>query len=89
MIAGFLLLVGLIGGALSGGIFTIIFIPLAAIMLVVAVLMGMWHRAQEGRAGGQTEGSKTEQAPLRHTPPQGAPSPTRPEELVDARRAQQ
>ncbi len=89
MIAGFLLLVGLIGGALSGGIFTIIFIPLAAIMLVVAVLMGMWHRAQQGSGGGQTQGSKTEQAPLRHTPPQGAPSPTRPEELVDARRVQQ
>jgi hypothetical protein len=89
MIAGFLLLVGLIGGALSGGIFTIIFIPLGAIMLVVAVLAGMWHRAQEGSAGAQTEGSKTEQAPLRHTPPQGAPAPTRPEELVDARRVQQ
>ena len=89
MIAGFLILVGLIGGAFSGGIFTIIFIPLGAIMLVVAVLAGMWGRAKQGSAGGQTEGSKTEQAPLRHTPPQGAPAPTRPEELVDARRAQQ
>jgi hypothetical protein len=89
MIAAFLVLVGLIGGVASGGIFTLIFIPLGAIMLVVAVLSGVWHRGQQGRAGGQTEGSTTEQAPLRHTPPQGAPTPTRPEELVDARRAQQ
>jgi hypothetical protein len=89
MIAAFLLLVGVIGGVASGGIFTLIFIPLGAIMLAVAVLSAMWHRGQQDRAGGQTQGSKTEQAPLRHTPPQGAPAPTRPEELVDARRAQQ
>ena len=89
MIAVFLLLVGVIGGVASGGIFTLIFIPLGAIMLVVAVLMGMWKRAGEGSAGGQAQGSKTEQAPLRHTPAQGAPTPTRPEELADARRVQQ
>ncbi len=89
MIAVFLILVGIIGGVASGGIFTIIFIPLGAIMLVVAVLSGMWHRSQADRAGGQTEWSKTKQAPLRHTPPQGAPTPARPEELADARRIQQ
>jgi predicted phage tail protein len=89
MIALFLFAVGIIGGVASGGIFTLIFIPLGAIMLVVAVVMGMWHRAQQGAAGGQTEGSKTEQAPLRHTPAQGVPAPTTPEELADARRVQQ
>lgn len=89
MIAAFLLFVGIVGGIASGGIFTIIFIPLGAMMLVVAVLMGLWHRAQEGSAGGETQGSKTEQAPLRHTPPQGTPTPTQPEELADARRIQQ
>jgi hypothetical protein len=89
MIAAFLLLVGVVGGVASGGIFTIIFIPLAAIMLVVAVLAGVWARAQQGRAGGQTEASKNERTPLRHTRPQVTPAPTTPEELVDARRAQQ
>jgi predicted phage tail protein len=89
MIAVFLVFVGIIGGVASGGIFTLIFIPLGAIMLVVAVLMGMWHRSQEGASGGQTQGSKTEQAPLRHTPGQGTPAPTTPEQLVDARRVQQ
>ena len=89
MIAAFLIVVGIVGGVASGGIFTLIFIPLGAIMLVVAVLAGMWSRARQGSAGGQTQGSKTEQAPLRHTPPQGTPAPSRPEELADARRAQQ
>ncbi|MGN6872614.1 MAG: hypothetical protein ACTHMY_29850 [Solirubrobacteraceae bacterium] len=89
MIALFLLAVGIIGGVASGGIFTLIFIPLGFIMLIVAAVMGMWHRAQQGAAGGQTQGSKTEQAPLRHTPAQGVPSPTTPEELADARRVQQ
>ncbi len=89
MIAFFLILVGIIGGVLSGGIFTIIFIPLGAIMLVVAVVFGMWSRAREGSATPDAEGAKTDQAPLRHTPPQGAPAPTRPEELADARRVQQ
>lgn len=89
MIAVFLVLVGIIGGVASGGIFTIIFIPLGVIMLAVAILLGMWGRAQQGRAGGQTEGSKTEQEPLRHTPGQGTPAPTTPEQLADARRVQQ
>ena len=89
MIAVFLLGVGIIGGVASGGIFTLIFIPLGFVMLVVAVLMGLWHRSQQGAGGGQTEGSKTEQAPLRHTPAQGTPAPTTPEQLTDARRVQQ
>lgn len=89
MIAVFLLLVGIIGGVASGGIFTLIFIPLGFVMLIVAIVMGMWHRGQQGAAGGQTEASKTEQKPLRHTPPQGAPTPATPEDLADARRVQQ
>ena len=88
MIAGFLLLVGIIGGVASGGIFTIIFVPLGAIMLIVAVLSGMWARARQGSSGGETRGSK-ERAPLRHTRPQGAAAPSTPSDLVDARRVQQ
>ncbi len=89
MIAVFLILVGIIGGVASGGIFTIIFIPLGVIMLIVAVLMGMWSRAQQDRAGGQTQGTKTEQPPLPHTQGQGTPAPSTPEQLADARRTQQ
>jgi hypothetical protein len=87
MIAAFLILVGIIGGVASGGIFTLIFIPLGAIMLVVAVLSGMWGRAHQG--GGARQGSRTEPEPLAHTPSQGPSAPSRPEELADARRVQQ
>ena len=87
MIAGFLVLVGIIGGVASGGIFTLIFIPLGLTMLIVAVLVGMWGRASQG--GGSSQPAAAEPEPLRHTEPQGTPGPGTPEELVDARRAQQ
>ena len=87
MIAAFLVLVGLIGGVASGGIFTLIFVPLGLIMLVVAAVVGMWGRSQQGT--GDSEQSAAGPAPLRHTPPQGASTPATPEDLVDARRAQQ
>ncbi len=89
MIAVFFLLLGIIGGVFSGGIFTAIFIPLGAIMLVVAVLAGMWARSQQGRAGGETHSSQTDPSPLPHTPGQGPRRPSTPEDLADARRIQQ
>jgi hypothetical protein len=89
MIAAFLVLVGIVGGVASGGIFTIIFIPLGFMMLAVAVLTGMWGRSRQGRAGGETHGSKAGPMPLRHTRPQGTPAPSTPEDLADARRVQQ
>jgi hypothetical protein len=88
MIALFLILVGIIGGVASGGIFTIIFIPLGAIMLVVAVGSGMLGRARQG--GARRESSAAEEpAPLPHGAPQGTPAPSTPGELADTRRAQQ
>ena len=88
IVAVFLFFVGIIGGVASGGIFTLIFIPLALIMLVVAVIVGMLGRAAQGDA--ETGSSQTtEPEPLRHTPPQGAASPATPEDLADARRTQQ
>lgn len=87
MIAGFLIVVGIIGGAASGGIFTLIFLPLGLIMLIVAVLVGMWGRAHQGT--GDSTQSAAGPEPLRHTPPQGSATPATPDDLVDARRAQQ
>lgn len=89
IIAVFLVLVGIVGGVFSGGIFTAIFIPLGGIMLVVAVLAGMWARSQQGRAGGETHSSQTDSAPLPHTAGRGATRPSTPEDLADARRVQQ
>ena len=88
MIGLFLVLVGIVGGVASGGIFTLIFIPLGAIMLAVAVLSGMWGRAQQGSAGRAARASE-QPAPLPHSPPQGASAPATPGDLADTRRAQQ
>jgi len=87
MLAGFLILVGIVGGVASGGIFTLIFVPLGFVMLVVAAAVGMWGRASQGSGRARREDAGPE--PLRHTPAQGTPTPSRPEDLVDARRAQQ
>ena len=89
IVAGFLFVVGVIGGVASGGIFTLIFIPLGLIMLVVAVIVGMLGRSAQGDAEMSSSTARTEPEPLRHTPPQGAAAPATPEDLVDARRAQQ
>lgn len=88
MIALFLILVGIIGGVASGGIFTLIFIPLGAIMLIVGIVAGMWARAQQGTTRRETRTAE-EPAPLPHTPAQGPSAPSTPGELADTRRAQQ
>lgn len=70
----------------SGGIFTIVVLPLAVIVAVVALLISLW-----GRASGRSEGEpRREPAPLPHSDRANtAPAPTSPGQLVDARRAQQ
>lgn len=90
MIAAALLVIGVIGGILTGGIFLIVFIPLGVIMLFSAMAYAaLGHRAQ--RAGGgdashQVQGGE----PLPHSPEQpSAHVPTSPEALADARRVQQ
>ena len=89
MIAAFLVLVGIVGGVASGGIFTLIFIPLGFVMIVVAVLSGMSGRKAQDRGAGSEPSRTNEPAPLRHTPAPGTASPATPEQLADARRAQQ
>jgi hypothetical protein len=88
MIALFLTAVGIIGGVASGGIFTLIFIPLGVIMAIVGVIAGMWARAQQGTTR-REERVAEEPAPLPHTPSQTPSSPATPSQLADARRAQQ
>lgn len=89
MIAGFLFLVGIVGGVASGGIFTLIFVPLGLIMLAVAAGAGVFGRSSQDKSEGRKQPSNGEPAPLRHTPAQGTPAPATPEDLADARRAQQ
>lgn len=88
MIALFLILVGIIGGVASGGIFTLIFIPLGVIMAVVGILAGMWGRAQQGSTRRETRAAD-EPAPLPQGASQTPTAPATPGELADARRARQ
>jgi hypothetical protein len=81
-----LVVLGLVGGIAAGGIFTIVLLPLAAIVLVAGIAYrGMGHAAESG-AGGVQDGP----APLPHSSPSDpARVASSPEGLTDARRAQQ
>jgi hypothetical protein len=90
MIGLFLLVVGIAGGVLTGGIFTIVIIPLGALIFISAIVYAIWARSTAGRSGGQTEAAQTPQRPLPHRRPRPAnEGPSSPEELADARRVQQ
>lgn len=85
LIAAALLVIGIAGGIATGGIFTIIFIPLGVIMLIAALLSGgvanLARRRQAGAPPSQ---------PLPHQPVhESGRVPTSPEALADARRAEQ
>jgi hypothetical protein len=90
LIALVLLFVGVVGGVLSGGIFTIVLIPIGALVLLSALGHGMLARSAQDRQGASTDESRPVGRPL---PTSGhentAPPPSTPEELVDARRVQQ
>jgi hypothetical protein len=85
-----LLVFGLIGSVLSGGIFTIVLIPLGIIALVSAIAYGAWGRAAQGRQGASTHASPSTAQPLPATEHSNTPSqPATPEQLADARRVRQ
>jgi len=85
-----LVILAIVGGALGGGIFTIVLVPLAAIALISAIVYGVWSRALEGGAGAGNEATHEADRPLPHRSrrPAGRVH-TSPEQLVDARRQQQ
>ncbi len=88
MILGVLVVVGLLGGIVAGGVFTLVLIPLAVIVLVGSLIYMAMGRAAEGRQGaGAGRGS---QPPLPHSAPsEPGHVPNSPEALADARRVQQ
>jgi hypothetical protein len=89
MIAAVLVVIGLVGAVFTGGIFTILVLPIGVIVLVGAVVVGMWSRGSGATAHGDQ--SEIEPRPLPHTnrPQPGTSGTTSPEELVDARRKAQ
>jgi hypothetical protein len=85
LIAIVFLIFGIVGGIATGGIFTIIFIPLGVIVLLAAIFSGGMAKLSQRRHGGRPPSQ-----PLPHQPPHESGSvPTSPEALADARRAEQ
>lgn len=86
IVAFVLLVVGVIGSIFSGGIFTIIVLPLGVVVLLGAIIAAMWARSS-GARDGDKEASRYEPRPLPHTnrPQPGTSGPNSPEELVDIR----
>ena len=87
MFVGALVVLGILGGAVLGGVFTIVLIPIALIILVAAIGYSVAARAARPKAaaGSETGGS----LPTNQQPGSGGHVRTTPERLVDARRAQQ
>jgi len=85
-----LLFVGVVGSLAGGGIFTIVLIPIALLALGAAMLFGLMGRSAQDAGGASTDESHTTDRPLpsSHQRPSGR-TPTSPEGLADARRAQQ
>ena len=90
LIVAALIVIGVVGGLTGGGIFTIVLIPLALIVLAASVLFSLWARAAQGSAGADVNDTHGSERPLPHSPQQqSAPAPSSPEALADARRARQ
>ncbi len=90
----FLLIVAIAGSIVSGGIFTIVLLPIALIALISAMLHSAAARKAQARAGGATEDPSASGAPEPAPLPSSqhanrAPAPSSPEQLADARRQQQ
>jgi hypothetical protein len=82
----------IVGGALAGGIFTIVLIPLAVLALIALLISWMWGRAT-GNAGVGTTTKPVERRSgsslPRRRPRSAAHAPTSAERLADLRREQQ
>jgi drug/metabolite transporter (DMT)-like permease len=89
ILAFFVLIVGIVGTVFSGGIFTIVLVPLGIIAVITAAVFGAFGRAAQGREGASTDAKQSTGRPL-PTGHNNAPSPpSSPEDLTEARRVQQ
>jgi hypothetical protein len=90
ILAFFVLIFGIVGTILSGGIFTIVLVPLGVIAVISAFVFGAFGRGAQDRAGASTDASPSTGRPLPATEHSNTPSaPTTPEELTEARRVHQ
>lgn len=88
VLIAFLGLLAIVGGSLAGGIFTIVLIPLAVIAFICALAYGYFAGGAQRRAGGERQRDRPP-APPTAGQPSSVPRPSTPEELADARRANQ
>jgi hypothetical protein len=89
LLGGALVVVGVVGGILTGGIFMIAMIPIGAVIFLSAAGYAAMGRSAERRAGGGDSHASTAR-PLPHSMPnQSAHTTTSPDALADARRTQQ
>jgi cell division protein FtsN len=87
MIVGVLVVVGLLGGIVAGGVFTLVLIPIAVVVLLAGLVYTAMGRSAEGR---QAAGGSSSPSPLPHNlPAEPSHVPDSPESLADARRVQQ
>lgn len=90
LIAGVLLIVGVVGGIAGGGMFTIVLVPLAFIIAASAFIYQMWNQASQASAGVSTDAHPSTDRPLPHTfREDSGRAPNSPERLADVRRTQQ
>lgn len=91
MIAIVLLVLGLVGGVFTGGIFTIVVLPLGVIVLIAAFAIAMRSRTAVSETGGEKNTPVADPRPLPHTSraQPGSAGTSSPEDLADARREQQ
>jgi len=79
----------LIGGLLAGGIYTIVFLPVAILIAFVALVFTIWGRSQK-RADASLPSDEATTMPETGTGHSNlAGRPSTPDELVDARRQAQ
>ncbi len=87
---GLLVLLGLSGAIFMGGVFTLVLVPVVAIVIVSMLGYAMWARSQTEAAGEGPSAGRPGRKPLPHHRPQ-APSrvTATPEQLVEGRGQQQ
>jgi hypothetical protein len=87
-VVAFLGLLAIVGGTLAGGIFTIVLIPLAVIAFVTVVGYTYFSGTAQRRASGERRRGRPPAPPTAQQPSAPA-APSTPDQLADARRANQ
>lgn len=85
---GALVVLGIGGGVLLGGVFTIVLIPLSAIALFATLAYALASAGAQQQANAESASAGRRPA-RRRRQTQGPAAPSSPESLVDARRSQQ